>query len=352
MSNTSSSRWVVRWRLARRSLWTIGAGALLCACSHPNIAGVTGGNSGTPTNGHIAPSGYTVGTNSGQSASQFASIVAQVAAGLKVQSVPSDLRPSLVKSTKDFTAPGQLLNCNVTGVGAFSRHCEFPDTPGRPIIVIFGDSHAIMWTTPLVAAAQRYGYDLVLVAKFACPPPMITFSLNTAAAPNQVCNTWRSRAIARINALRPRIVIVTGADFHPIGGNGQPISQAAYSAGLVKTLDALQSPHRRVVLLGDIPYLAEAGPECLAAHLSSVQSCSESTASAAPVQTDEAQLDAARKAGATYVNVVPWLCTRAACPAIIDHIEVFADRFHITAVFADHLLPVLAAAIGLTRQSR
>jgi len=57
------------------------------------------------------------------------------------------------------------------------------------------------------------------------------------------------------------------------------------------------------------------------------------------------QLDAAVQAHASYIYVVPWLCTTTICPAVIGKYEVYEDPYHITTTYGDYLAPVLQNAL-------
>ena len=55
----------------------------------------------------------------------------------------------------------------------------------------------------------------------------------------------------------------------------------------------------------------------------------------------------ARARGASYVDVVPWLCATS-CPEIEGHYLVYSDTDHLNWRFARTLDGVLAGAVGIT----
>jgi hypothetical protein len=321
------------------------------------LVGLAGCSRADPTAGSTtqanctgnACNGYYVGSVSGQSSPEFKTVEDGISAGLKASGLPSNLTPPLASAPHDLQLPKQLNGCFLAPTQqTTSNSCIYPDKSGAPGMVLLGDSHAAMWSMALDDLAIKLGYNFLLLSKASCPPPEETFWLASHKTPNLWCNSWRLKAIQRINAFKPKIVIVTGNDFQPIASNGQDMPQSTYSAGLLTTLQAIAAPGRRVIVLGDISYLTQAGDLCLAAHENSVQTCTTATVTAAPASHLLAQEQAASKAGDLYINAIPWLCTPAKCPAVIGNYEVYEDQFHITTVYAVRLEPVLQAALKLT----
>jgi hypothetical protein len=277
-----------------------------------------------------------------------AQVLSAVAAGTKQTKVPSNLSPSIEGATSDLYAPPGMAGC-VLGQPALvtSLPCVYNASATGKRMVLIGDSHAEMFSPAIANIAAANGYSLLFLAKIPCPLPMISFWTNLTDTSNTQCTKWKQWAFGRIQQFNPSIVIATTEDNNLEGTNQKPISQSKFSSGLLTTLKDLSAPGRRVILLGDIPYLSFGGPECLAAHETSVQSCNTSTSQAVVGANQAAQQSAASKSGATFIDVIPWMCTRQECPAIIHNICVYHDGFHITATFAKWLEPVLSEAIGL-----
>ena len=61
-----------------------------------------------------------------------------------------------------------------------------------------------------------------------------------------------------------------------------------------------------------------------------------------------AERSAAAKAGASFINVVPWFCAVNSCPATIDNVDVYSDGTHVTATNCIWLETVLSQALGLS----
>ena len=78
-----------------------------------------------------------------------------------------------------------------------------------------------------------------------------------------------------------------------------------------------------------------------------MQSCSTPTDQAVSKVNQAAERSAAAKAGASFINVVPWFCTVKSCPATVDNLDVYSDGTHVTATYCKWLETVLSQALGL-----
>ena len=280
--------------------------------------------------------------------SACAKVLSAVAAGTKLQSLPANLTPSLQAASTSVHAPKGLLGC-VVGQPALETPlpCVFNAAATTKRMVLIGDSHADMWSQAVSDIAAANGYSLLFLAKIPCPLPLVGFWNGLNNTPNPQCTTWKNWAISRINQFDPSVVIATTEDRNPVNSGNAAMSQSEYSKGLVTTLKDLSAPTRRVVLLGDIPYLSQAGPVCLSIHSGSVQRCSTPTGQAVIAQDQAAQRTAASSAGAQYINVIPWFCTPKSCPAIVGNTEVYSDCCHITSNYGVNLEAVLTEALKL-----
>jgi hypothetical protein len=91
-------------------------------------------------------------------------------------------------------------------------------------------------------------------------------------------------------------------------------------------------------------YPAQAEPDCLAANPSNVQACATPTTAAVQVDHEQVLQAAAQATGATYIPVVPWLCSTV-CPAVIGRYDVYANTSALTNQYISYLEGPLAAAL-------
>jgi peptidoglycan/LPS O-acetylase OafA/YrhL len=270
-----------------------------------------------------------------------------VVAATRIQRVPPDLTPSVNAAYFNYGIPDTWTGCAPTYPQSTVPACTFGDAKGVHTVVLYGDSHALMWAQAIDDIALRAEWKFVLLAKAGCPVDMLPYTdpvgFNSPGGAWTACAQWHQFALDRINRLDPDLVIVTQAT-HPAPG-GQVYSAAQWQGGLEDTLRLMTAPRIRKVVLGNIPYLPEAGPNCLARHLDDVQACSGPN-SLSHTSQDRAERAAARATGAPYLDLSPWMCGTS-CTAVIGNYEVYADRYHLTITYARFLEEVVNDTLRL-----
>ena len=286
------------------------------------------------------------------SVASTAQVLQAVAAATSIKTVPSDLTPSLQdfvgSSVPAAVGPDIMLDndgCNPDLAGTTLPSCVFGDPKGSKTMVLYGDSHAQMWLPGFNAMAKRMHWKLVLLSKAACPSVDLSFWNWPTNSPYPECNTFHQYATNRINKMDPAVVVFTSW-WHGNGivPNGYPPTLAQWQAGLEQSINSITSPGTKKVVWGDIAYLAQTGPDCLAAHETDVQACSTPASQAVLTDHEQVLKAAAQATGATYIATTPWLCT-STCTAVIGKYEVYADSSHITSSYAGYLQGAIAEAL-------
>jgi hypothetical protein len=272
-----------------------------------------------------------------------------VAASSTIKTLPSDLTPSLEDVSSDFASP-VLYNagCEPTESQTSVPACDFGDVSSAHTIVLYGDSHAEMWFDAFDEIATQIGWKLVVLAKPYCPPTDVTFSSPISSGPYTQCAQWQRFAVARIHALHPAVVVITGEFEDSVvtsksqAGNGPE----QWQTGEEETLAQLKMAGSDDVVLGNIADLKTSGPTCLARHPADVQECALSLVKANSYWSlyYAAEQAAARAEGARYINVLPWLCATI-CSPVIGNFDVYFNEFHITSTYATYLSQVLHGAL-------
>ncbi len=279
-------------------------------------------------------------------------MLAGVSAAMRIEKVPADLQPQLT-DTDDIEVldKGGLCASNYRWphVGIDALHfglCTYGDPTGKRLMVIMGDSHAGMWLTALKGAALRAGWRLKVFYLPGCPAPMMTFFSKETGTPNLACNRFRSAAIATIRALHPAMTIVTSATLSEPVSRDAVATDPMWQSGLEKTLRALAKPGDELVVMGDIPVLAEDDATCLAAHLDDVPACMTPLATAEQGVLVSAERAAAEAVGARYIPTEQWECA-SECLPIVGSMRVYNDQFHLSATYATYLSGAVQSALGL-----
>ncbi len=280
------------------------------------------------------------------------SVLAAVAAGTHVTSVPSNLTPPLQNAAGDILTPpdGSLL-CGGGMSTVTLPQCQTEGTsPTAPRIALVGDSEAQTWSISMDALARRTGYSFLPLAKTECTMANLLTQVPYSKGPYTSCPAFRKWAFAQIAAFKPNILVIStlAEQFYTV--KGKAISPAAYTKALEVTIRSLQTPGRQIVVLSDPPHQLVSPPICLAAHESNFKSCETTLLAARKYDGvwQSALQTAATKTGATFVNVTPWFCDGNSCPLVVHSTEVYLDYGHMTSTYGVTLSGVLQAALHIT----
>lgn len=325
---------------------TVSAAASRAKSSSKSAAG-----SGQTSSDLASPS-----ASSGCPSKACSSVLKAVAAAAKIETLPANLTPKLQDAESDIHVPpgGTCGSLGISGVSPNYEPCTW-NSSGSSKIVLLGESHAWQWSTPIETVAQNNGEAFALLYHSSCNVVLTAASLPVQGAVGQApsgseCVQWLKAALKWIVAYKPQMVIVT-----TVNGFDVPKQESTYLKGLHEVFQRLHAPGRRLVMLQDMPLPGQSGPQCLAAHESHVQSCSTSEPDAVKTllryKSFARQISTLKPLGASFVNVIPWFCTKKICPAVIGNYEVYQDPFHATTTYAEHLAPVMAVALGLKSTS-
>jgi peptidoglycan/LPS O-acetylase OafA/YrhL len=273
-------------------------------------------------------------------------VQADVAQSVGIQDVPANLTPSLVDAASDEAAP--FVDGCFDGFTENSVNpCDYGDltAPQSKTVVLFGDSHALMWFPAFDNLSNQYGWHLIPQAKATCPPINITVYSPILGEWYTGCNQWRAAVVARIQALRPALVVLGFSREYGIPDDHVVVDGAAWMQGLSSMMTTLRATGAQVVLMGDVPY-PQSGlvPDCLSAHLTDATACTMPKQypyfNPSGVGQEEAL---AAAAGAGYIDTQPWFCAGNSCAVIVNNILVYRDDNHITDTYASWLTPVIGA---------
>ncbi len=290
-------------------------------------------------------SGTATGTLGVSNSAALAAVLDAVHQAASIRTVPADLSPPLGSVRSDWGGPPG--SCWPSLGQSSIPACVFGDVQGSRTMVVYGDSHAGMWFDTLDLIASLSHWKLVYLGKGDCPVDMLPYGDPIGwGRPGRVyapCQQWHRFAIDRINQLRPDLVVITQElRSKP---NGRSYSWAQWQLGLEAAVHMLDVPPSHVDVLGNIPILPHDGAQCLATHTNDVQKCS-SPLPAYVAADNAAERTAAAAVGARYISTVPWFCSTT-CTAIVGRYEVYWDRWHVTAAYAQFLDRVLADALNL-----
>jgi peptidoglycan/LPS O-acetylase OafA/YrhL len=266
-----------------------------------------------------------------------------------IRSVPADLTPTLADAPYDFGRPNG--SCWPSLGQSSIPSCEAGNLRSTKTMVVYGDSHAGMWFDSLSLIADLSGWKLVYLGKGDCPANDLPYEnppgWGTAGQEYTPCDQWHRFAVNRINSIHPNLVIVT-EEFRP-KPDGKEYTPKQWRQGLEHTFSELHVAPSDIVVLGNIPTLPEAGPQCLSRNANDVQACSAPLAGYL-VLYNRSESNAANDYGSRYISVIPWLCSTT-CTAIIGKYGVYVDDYHLTRTYSMYLAGVLLQSLQLNNTS-
>jgi len=240
--------------------------------------------------------------------------------------------------------------CLASFTQAQPLRCDFgPETSGKTL-VLFGDSHADQWSSPLVTLAESHGFRLVTYLKASCSVSEIPIYNIRLRRESPECKEWRERAIGEIVALRPSAVVVTQFSSGYVHGAITRMGEHAvdiqtWKSGLGRSLQKLAAAGAPLVLLRDTPTPSVNVKLCLSRSAwrgQNVETCSVPLSEAIDdgVTASEKQVALAHP-NVTFLDLTAEFCDGAVCPARRRGITTYRDGNHMTTAFARSLAPAL-----------
>ena len=282
-------------------------------------------------------------------ASNVQDVVQKVDAAKTITRLPASLDPSLAQAAADFGGYDEPGSCSPDLAQSTERLCVLGDVRARRLLVVYGDSHALMWLPAFESIAKRAHMRLLVLGKSNCPASLITIAapvgMGAPGTPYLACDNWHKWAVKTINRLAPSVLVVSqDSDYPGPGGHGYVgFTNSQWRNGLTLLFKEIPSPRIDKIVLGNIPLLSQSGPTCLSRHSDDTQACSTQV-----VQTyrrfDRVEYSVTQSLHIRYIDPTPWFCSRV-CTAIVGPYDVYMDRFHVTAAYATYLHNVLSFAL-------
>jgi peptidoglycan/LPS O-acetylase OafA/YrhL len=262
-------------------------------------------------------------------------LAAAIRAGAALTELPANLRPSLAAAAAD--SPRVYADgCHAKPPTVRpASPCAYGDLGADRTVVLFGDSHAAQWFPALVRIALDRHWRLVSLTKSGCTAADATIWNDVLQRAYTECDAWRRTAIARIDGLRPALIVVSSTYAYRLTD-----PHATWQAAWARTFAAL-SP-APVAVLSDTPTMNVQVPECLSQH--SLSACNREVA--ATMGQAQRRILAGFGGQVTVIDPVPWLCSTV-CPTVLGNLLVYRDSAHLTAAMAEALAPLLAARLPL-----
>jgi hypothetical protein len=267
-----------------------------------------------------------------------------VRASLKIKRLSSTVEKELT-SDEPVLAGGTSCTTPAT-CGCYTvTQCVTGDVTSDNVIVLFGDSHALMWLPAVDYAATAAGYRVVLLFSIGCPVAELTNAWYVGFLHNPDCASWRSQAITAINTLAPQVVLLGERTARVVSEpHNVPIPSHTWQTALESTISKIKTPTTKVAVLEDIPFLTLTPTQCLASHSTNVQDCSISYPNKTYPGQQTAEQAAAKAKDVGFIKTVPWFCTTRCSPVVGTYIS-YSDQSHVSLMYSEYLSKVVQAAI-------
>lgn len=214
---------------------------------------------------------------------------------------------------------------------------------GRQTMVLLGDSHAGQWYSALDAIARDRGWRLVVMTKSACPIIDKEFFYHRIGRVFRECTQWKQAAVARMQELRPALLVVSNAESYGFADND-------WEPGVARMLTPLADASERLVVLRDTPNPGFSTPACLARRewnpRFSWRACEfDPTRSLSPAVLAAYQALARRRSDVAVVDMTAAICPETPCPVQdASGIIKYRDINHLS----DSYVKSLTGALALT----
>jgi len=268
--------------------------------------------------------------------------------------VPTDLLPPLA-AARDSLPPIYRDGCHLDQPSTVSGECVYGDAASDTTVVLFGDSHAASWFPTLERLATANRWRLVSLTKSACAVADATVYNASLGRAYTECDEWRANALARIEAERPELVVITNARTHvlalPEGRTPALARPDVWDAALERTLRRLKAIAGDVALVADIPRADVDPPVCLSSSPDDRLACATPAAIALEPSRTAADAAIADRLGLAFVDPTSWICPSDPCPVVIGRFLVYRDEQHLATPFATALarrmLDALSSQVAL-----
>ena len=143
-----------------------------------------------------------------QRANDGREVAAALTQGPEIQQTADKLRPNPRDADGDRPQMyGRLLRRAPRG--STRRRACTATSARTDTVVLFGDSHAMMWGPAMDVAAKRRGWRLVTLAKQGCTIATAPIYNGPGGREYDECDTWRERTLRRIvRKEKPRLIVI------------------------------------------------------------------------------------------------------------------------------------------------
>lgn len=227
--------------------------------------------------------------------------------------------------------------------------CRFARLSG-PRVVLWGDSHAAQWFTPLVAAGGNAGWTVEAWTKTSCPTAQVTIWYPPSRSIYGACDTWRRERLMALLQDPPDLLILGNYSryygwIYDVAGGGpasRTMAETLWSRGFAATAELLLDAGIPVIDLHDTPQMYVSYKDCLSAG--NWSACYRPRREALAGM----QSPAIKSPLYSRFDLSNVLCDQQICRAAVGKTILYRDSEHLSATYAltlqDYFEEILLAA--------
>lgn len=260
---------------------------------------------------------------------------AYVRAGLQFRAIAKATEQPVYDWSAGYRYGRCFLSGEAGGASEFASECAGADGSSRPLVMVWGDSHAAALYPGVAGLADRYGYRVAQYSISGCPP-VLDFSVDNRPD----CLRMNAETLARVAKQPPDLVLLVGHWSIYDGKGGWSLLADAQLAATIAQLKA--AGVRRIVVAGHLPTF-KGGKPSIARNFFVAGKADRTYVgfNKEIVEADQRIAGVARQAGVGYFSPLELLCNDQGCL-----ISTSPDRFvplawdssHLTAAGADYLV--------------
>lgn len=220
----------------------------------------------------------------------------------------------------------------------FSDHCSSSGYKNKPLVMIWGDSHAASLYRGFLANGEKFDYDLAQFTSSGCPPVLDFFIANRPG-----CDHINKFVYGEIKRLKPDTLVLAG---YWSMYNGDPIGrwESLDTKKLSKTIQRVKELGiRNIILVGHLPiYTGRQSDMLKRRHLwDKVETRTYRKFNRSAILYDDKIRDVAKLSGINFVSPLAILCDSLGCLIAenSDDIKPFSfDYGHLTEIGSEFLV--------------
>jgi hypothetical protein len=252
------------------------------------------------------------------------------------------ISPNPIKAAEDKDPA--INACQAGQRDTVTSMCEFGETENpKATVAVVGDSHAAMFTAPIIKIAEERDWRVVTYLHSACP-----FSADPRRGDSpevQACAEANVQTRAEVLELAPQIVVTAYQESYALAPRGSEEHPGA--EGLAEVWNEWLDHGFQVVALQDTPHARDDVIECVTENYGDPTQCDQPRDEAVGGRdTVPAALELAP--GVRSGKFLDFFCDEQTCPAVIGNVLVYRDPNHVTRTYmeqlTDRLREVLPAA--------